>query len=129
MALKYLIDTNIFLEILLNQEKKEQCKWFLSENTGKFYISDFSLHSIGVICFRYKRYELFQHFIDEVLPFTEILNLPSEDYCLLENIRSGFSLDFDDSYQLLIARTFELQLVTLDNDFKKVTEKNRILFL
>lgn len=45
----YLIDTNIFLEILLNQDKKEICKNFLSENFNLLHISDFSIHSIGVI--------------------------------------------------------------------------------
>ena len=47
----YLIDTNIFLEVLLTQEKKETCKKFLDENIKNLYISDFSLHSIGVILF------------------------------------------------------------------------------
>lgn len=35
-----LIDTNIFLEILLDQEKKEQCKIFLNKNINQLYISD-----------------------------------------------------------------------------------------
>lgn len=42
----FLIDTNIFLEILLAQNKKEICKDFLNFNIGKLYITDFSLHSI-----------------------------------------------------------------------------------
>ena len=47
----YLVDTNIFLEILLSQERKDDCKSFLDENVGSLFISDFSLHSIGVILF------------------------------------------------------------------------------
>jgi len=47
-----LVDTNIFLEILLKQEKSEACKSFLSKNKGAINISDFTLHSIGVILFR-----------------------------------------------------------------------------
>jgi len=34
--LKYLIDTNIFLEILLQQEKSNSCKKFLNNDIGSF---------------------------------------------------------------------------------------------
>ncbi len=44
----YLIDTNIFLEVLLGQEKTQECKDFLVNNLGHLEISDFTLHSIGV---------------------------------------------------------------------------------
>jgi uncharacterized protein len=39
----FLVNTNIFLEILLAQEKREICKEFLEVNSGNIYISDFSL--------------------------------------------------------------------------------------
>lgn len=64
----YLIDTNIFLEILLQQEKNNICKSFLDENIDKLYISDFSLHSIGVILFRNNKEEIFNNFISDILP-------------------------------------------------------------
>ena len=48
----YLVDTNIFLEILLAQHRKEDCKRFLDTHIEEIAISDFSLHSIGVILFR-----------------------------------------------------------------------------
>lgn len=31
----FLVDTNVFLEILLNRAKKESCKRFLNKNIGK----------------------------------------------------------------------------------------------
>jgi len=52
-------DTNIFLEILLGQDKKEECKKFLEDNVGDFAITDFTLHSIGVILFRYGKGKTF----------------------------------------------------------------------
>ena len=61
----FLVDTNVFLEILLGQEKMELCQQFLNEKQGNIYISDFSLHSIGVILFRHKKAEIFQSFIDD----------------------------------------------------------------
>jgi predicted nucleic acid-binding protein len=36
----YLIDTNIFLEILMGQEKKTDCKEFLEEHIENLNISD-----------------------------------------------------------------------------------------
>ena len=51
----FLFDTNIFLEILLDQEKKDVCKKLLNDNIGKIFLSDFSLHSIGVILFKQKK--------------------------------------------------------------------------
>jgi predicted nucleic acid-binding protein len=63
----YLLDTNIFLEILLKQEKSEECKNFLKSNVNNIFISDFSLHSIGVILFRYKKHKLYEDFIKDIL--------------------------------------------------------------
>ena len=54
----FLFDTNIFLEILLDQEKKEDCKKLLNENIGNIYLSDFSLHSIGVILLKKKKLKI-----------------------------------------------------------------------
>jgi predicted nucleic-acid-binding protein len=36
----FLVDTNIFLEILLGQDKKEVCKRFLDKNIGDLSITD-----------------------------------------------------------------------------------------
>jgi len=55
----FLVDTKVFLEILLRRSKKESYKKFLDENIGNLNITDFSLHSIGVILFKYKKKELF----------------------------------------------------------------------
>lgn len=51
----FLVDTNIFLEILLGQDKKEDCKKFLNNNIENLNITDFSLHSIGVFSDMAKR--------------------------------------------------------------------------
>ena len=64
----YLVDTNIFLEILLAQDKSEACKTFLSDHIDELAISDFSLHSIGVILFRHKAHDIFSQFIEDMLP-------------------------------------------------------------
>ena len=75
MAIMYLIDTNIFLEILLDQVKRGECEKFLSNNSGQTYISDFSLHSIGVILFRSGREYYYQNFVDDVIPRINVISL------------------------------------------------------
>jgi hypothetical protein len=57
----FLVDTNVFLEILLSQDKKEHCKMFLNNNIGILNITDFSFHSIGVILFRYAKEDIFRN--------------------------------------------------------------------
>ncbi len=116
-----LADTNIFLEILLNQEAAAQCKAFLSEQAGQIILSDFSLHSIGVILLRRRRAELFQLFLADVLPNVNVTGLASHAYDLVVEAHRDFSLDFDDAYRVVVAMSQGSSLATLDRDFKRVT--------
>ncbi|MBN1999228.1 type II toxin-antitoxin system VapC family toxin [candidate division KSB1 bacterium] len=118
-----LVDTNIFLEILLNQEKREKCKNYLSENE-KLSISDFSLHSIGVILYRNNRERLFSKFIADILPNINLLHLPQNQYHMINDVKSTTMLDFDDSYQLCVAKFYDLKIVTLDKDFADIENLN-----
>lgn len=124
----YLIDTNIFLEILLSQEKQKICKRFLDANIGNIYITDFSLHSIGVILFMHDKGDIFQRFVDDVISDIEILNLRKELYRELTRIKKTLGLDFDDAYQYGIAKEHSLELVTMDRDFEKAKEV-KVVFL
>ena len=109
-----------FLEILLAQDNRDQCRAFLEGNWQETFISDFSLHSIGVILFRTDRADLFGRFCDEMPPSLEILSLPKTAYDTLPGVRANHGLDFDDAYQYGVAREFGLVIVTQDTDFKAV---------
>lgn len=124
-----LIDSNVFLEILLNQEKKVQCKAFLKNNVKHAFISNFSLHSIGVILLRYHKADIYLKFINDILPLIPILTLSSDKYGHVATIAEKFSLDFDDSYQTNIALENKMQIVTMDKDFKRVKELLNVRFL
>ena len=124
----YLIDTNVFLEVLLTQEKREKCKKFLDDNIGNLYISDFSLHSIGVILFRNKKEDVFQKFVGDIFPNLEIVTLSKWSYDSLVEIKKKFGLDFDDAYQYKIAKEHDLKLVTMDTDFEEITDID-VIFL
>ncbi|NJD52556.1 MAG: PIN domain-containing protein [Candidatus Methanoperedens sp.] len=125
----YLIDTNIFLEVLLTQERQEACKEFLEKNIGNLCISDFSLHSIGVILFRNKKEKIFQKFVKDILPNVKIITLSKLSYQNLSDMRRKFGLDFDDAYQYKIAKDSDFKLVTLYRDFEKIKNDLVVMFL
>jgi predicted nucleic acid-binding protein len=118
----FLADTNIFLEVLLAGNKAEACKTFLARNSGKIHISDFSLHSIGVILFRQRQELVFRAFFEDVSINTRILSLAKDSYLKLPDIKNRFNLDFDDAYQFQVAEDHQLSIATMDKDFNRVRE-------
>ena len=124
----YLLDTNIFLEILLKQEKSSQCKKFLIDNEERIFISDFSLHSIGVILFHYSKPKIFKSFIEDVISKVGVLHLPTSSYKLIYPLSTKLKFDFDDLYQYCVAKYYKLRIVTMDSDFKEVKDL-KIIFL
>lgn len=97
-------------------------------NIGNLAITDFSLHSIGVILFRYHKIDVFHKFIEDIATNTNNLSLPVELYNNIIEIGESLTLDFDDTYQYAVAKYFWLKLVTMDKDFEKVKGAN-VLFL
>jgi len=118
----FLVDTNVFLEILLRQQKKEKCKEFLNNNIGKLNITDFSLHSIGVILFRYDRKGIFEKFVKDITLKVKLLTLPIELYKEIIKANKVLNLDFDDAYQYRTAKHYGLKVVTMDKDFERVVD-------
>jgi uncharacterized protein len=117
---KYLVDTNVWLERLLDQEKSIiASKFFDIIPTDSIFVSDFSIHSIGVILSRLKKYDIFKKIISDLFlnGQIELLSLNSSELLdVIENIQK-FKLDFDDAYQYTLAQKYELTIVTFDKDF------------
>ena len=124
----FLVDTNIFLEIFLDQTKEENCRIFLNNYIGKLIITDFSLHSIGIILFKYNKEDVFQKFIEDIVPNVKLLSLPMEKYIEVINVKKSLNLDFDDAYQYSVAKYYGLKIVTMDKDFEKIKDVE-IIFL
>ena len=124
----FLVDTNVFLEILLMQDKKESCKKFMEENAGNLCITDFSLHSIGVVLFRYGKEDILEKFIEDMSANTEIFSLPMKLYGQIVNTKKKLNLDFDDAYQYSTAKYYGLNVVTMDHHFGNVKDVN-IVFI
>ena len=126
--MRLLLDSNIFLEILLEQEKAEEAKLLLRRvEEHEFYLSDYGLHSIGLALFRRKKHNAFRQFVNEMLIDAGIglLSLGAEDLGAVASASEKFNLDFDDAYQVSIAHKHELKIVSLDSDFDR-TERGRL---
>jgi len=124
-----LVDTNVFLEILLGQSASQRCRDFLNQDPGANWISDFSLHSIGVLLFRKNRVELFRQFTADTLPQLTILTLSSTGYSEVIAARDRFDLDFDDAYQFCVAKEAGLTIATQDKDFERVKTELSVKFI
>jgi uncharacterized protein len=125
----FLFDTNIFLEVLLGQEKKETCKKLLTEFKGTIFLSEFSVHSIGVILFKQKKFKFFDGFISDIANNSSIITLPLTKYPQISIIAQKYQLDFDDSMQTAVALEHNLGIITIDGDFRKVAQELTIRFV
>jgi len=125
---KYLLDTNIFLELLLDQEKAKECYLLISKVADgkiKCFISNFTLHSIEVLMYRKEKLKELKEFLVTLknfkglkIYFTDI----NEEIELLK-ASDRFNLDIDDAFQYYIAKRNCLQIVSFDKHFDKTDIK------
>jgi predicted nucleic acid-binding protein len=118
--MKALLDTNIFLEIILSQERAEEAKNLLRKSgENELFMTDYSLHSIGLLLFRKKQHEVFQSFMEDVL-LNGGIGLLSLYFSEMERVilaSQKFGLDFDDAYQYAVSARHDLVLISFDTDF------------
>ena len=123
----YLVDTNVWLERLLNQNRSDEVGRFLSKvSSRELFITDFAFHSICVILTRLARSEALLDFVQDVFvdgAVNVVAIKPSDTRALVETI-DKYKLDFDDAYQYVAAEHNGLTLVSFDGDFDR-TDKGK----
>jgi len=120
--MKFLIDTNIFLEVMLNQQHAQEAKSFLQESDiHEYFISDFSLHSIALILLRRRAFNLLERFIADTVRSGSIrvLGVLPDDLMQVVDAAQQHGLDFDDAYQYVLALQHELPIISFDSDFDR----------
>lgn len=125
--MRLLIDTNIVLEILLAQDKAREAEALLRKtDEHEFYITDYSLHTIGLLLFRRGQHDVFRQVLEDLIlrARTVVASLPAEEVETLIRTAGEFDLDFDDSYQYAVAEKYGLSIVSFDSDFDR-TERGR----
>jgi hypothetical protein len=91
-------------------------------------MSDFSLHTLGVIYIREHKFSEFLTFVNEdiIASGIHVLALAPDDFSKITDAAGRFHLDFDDAYQYAVAERYDLSIVSFDKDFDR-TEKGRVV--
>jgi uncharacterized protein len=125
--LMYLVDSNVWLELLLDQERADDVRRFFQVIEARYLsLTEFSLYSIGIILTRLNKEAIFEEFLSDTVEDSGIgrIQLDTSDLKQLLTIRRRFRLDFDDAYQYVAAEKHHLTLVSFDSDFDR-TERGR----
>ena len=118
----YLVDTNVWLERLLDQTKANEVGHFLDRvSSERLFITDFAFHSIGVVMVKLERKEGLSSFVQDILidGAVSLIHLEPEDTQHLLRIIEQFGFDFDDAYQYSAAEKYNLTIVSFDTDFDR----------
>jgi len=123
----YLVDTNIFLELLLEQDKAGDVRKFMKNTkTSDLYVTEFTIYSIGIALLRLKKFILFRRWIDDIINSdVRTVRLELMELQSLINYTSKFGLDFDDAYQYAIAEKYNLKIVSFDSDFDRTAKRRK----
>ncbi len=124
--LMFLLDTNIFLEYILKRSRVQEVKDFFSRaNLSTLHMSDFSLHTLGVIYLREHKISEFLTFVNEdvIASGIHVTSLAAGDFSRVAYAAREYHLDFDDSYQYATAEHYGLSLVSFDRDFDRTKNK------
>jgi predicted nucleic acid-binding protein len=118
----YLVDTNVWLERLLDQDRSVEVQRFLDAvPSDKLFITDFTFHSVGLVLCRLDEHEAFLRFSQDLFVDGNVglIHIPGKETDQLVSVMKQFDLDFDDAYQYLAAEGRDLILVSFDGDFDR----------
>lgn len=124
----YLLDTNIWLERLLEQEHSDDVGRLLGQiSSDQLFITDFSFHSICLILTRLKRPRSAIDLVNDLFVNGQVglLTVPPNEIESLLGVMERFNLDFDDAYQFVVAERNDLTLVSFDSDFVRTSRGRR----
>ena len=119
----YLIDTNIFLEVMLGRSRSRECKELLEmlrDGKIKGIVTDFTIHSIIVLLDRLKRHDVLKDFL---LSLTAYKGLYIYTTSIGEEVRAvdlakEIGLDMDDAIQYSASLSINAKaIISFDKDF------------
>ena len=128
MEKKYLCDTNVFLEILLQRGDRVSCSEFMNQHLKEIAVTDFGLFSLCIQAERHHCESAGFAFIHDLFQ-SGIQVISTEPLKAIQALfkKTLTSFDYDDYIQYLAAEEHGLTLVTLDKDFFKKKLDIRVL--
>jgi hypothetical protein len=124
----YLLDTNIILELLLDQERAADVESLIRNTEAEtLHLTEFALYSLGVVPIRRKRHEVFLQLLQDLLVRRRVrlIRLLISDMKAIANASKTHNLDFDDAYQYVAAEKRKLVIVSFDADFDRTPKGRR----
>jgi len=128
-----LIDTNIFLEIYLEQKNTKKCEVFLrkiSENKMQGLMTDFSIDSICIVMENNgKKAEEIRLFLLSLFGFVglKVYSTTMLDRIFATQLMEKHNLDFDDALTLQAMHSNNVkEIVSFDKHFGKLKEIKRV---
>jgi len=119
----FLVDTNVFLEVLLSRPKKDECEKLLNhlkEGKKSGVITDFSIHSILVIMEGLGKRRELKIFLRSLLAYTglSVYTTTLMDELNAVEISYEANLDLDDALQYGAALTLKVDgIISFDKHF------------
>ena len=101
---------------------------FLERTPGReLFLSDFCLHSIGVVMQRLDRLAGLLLFTQDVFTRAEasLVRLEPDDTERLVAVMEEFRLDYDDAYQYVASEKYDLSIISFDADFDRTARRRR----
>lgn len=125
----YLIDTNIFLELLLGRQHAQSCEKLLlraSRGEIKCLVTSFTVHAVeGILSDNLKAIETFLRNIDASLGIS-IYSTVTEEEMEVSIFANKVGLDFDDGIQYLVAKKSNARaIISFDRHFD-LTDLERV---
>ena len=123
--MRLLVDTNLFLEVLLTQARSDESRTVLENRAGhELFVCDFAVHSIGLLLFRRRQHEVFRKFLQDVIgdAGVAVISLTAQELDSLVEVAARFNVDFDDAYLYRIAIKHGLRIMSYDADLDRTAE-------
>lgn len=117
-----LLDTNCWMQLARRRADADDVRSLISlVPRTRLFVSDFSVHSIGVIFERKGMIEGYVDFVDRSSFGRElrIVDVPLAQLQRIADVCLAHRLDFDDAYKYVAAELHGLKLVSFDADFDR----------
>ncbi len=124
----YLIDTNVWLERLMDGEYSEEVDRFLLSTPGdQFHVADISWYTIASILGNLKQDEDLSRFVMDVFVDSSVslIHLEPQDMKHVLREMNAYSMEFDEAYIYVAADKYNLPLVSYNETYDQTPRRRK----